>query len=109
MGDNKKIKEAEEVKMISVEQANAQMQNVLQQYNNKFQQLAAQMQQLDAMLKDKTLDHLFNVIKHFHMFKEDFVAKCSDAIEKYLTQVALTEQEQDELPSAPSDTIPDNK
>lgn len=96
MGDNKKIKEAEEVKMVSVEQANAQMQSVVQQYNNKLQQIATQAQQLDAMLRDKTLDHLFNVIKHFHMFKEDFVSKCSDAIEKYLTQVALTEPEQEE-------------
>lgn len=89
--------ETQEVKMISVEQANVQMQNVLQQANTKMQQLLSQAQQLDAMLRDKTLDHLFNVIKHFHMFKEDFVAKCSDAIEKYLTQVALTEPEKEEV------------
>ena len=55
--------ETKEVKMISVEQANAQMQNVLQQANTKMQQLVSQAQQLDAMLRDKTLDHLFNVIK----------------------------------------------
>jgi hypothetical protein len=30
------------------------------------------------------------------MFNEDFVTKCTDAVEKYLTQVALTEPEQEE-------------
>jgi hypothetical protein len=88
--------ETQEVKMISVEQANTQMQSVVQQYNSKLQQIVAQAQQLDAMLRDRTLDHLFKVIKYSNMFNEDFVTKCTDAVEKYLTQVALTEPEQEE-------------
>lgn len=97
MGDNKKIKEAEEVKMVSVEQANAQMQSVVQQYNSKLQQLVAQVQQLDSMLRDRTIDHLFSVIKHSAYFDSNFVSECANAIEKYLTQVALAEPEQPQV------------
>ena len=97
MGDNKKIKEAEEVKMVSVEQANAQMQSVVQQYNSKLQQLVAQVQQLDSMLRDRTIDHLFSVIKHSAYFDSNFVSECANAIEKYLTQEALAEPEQPQV------------
>lgn len=97
MGDNKKIKEAEEVKMVSVEQVNAQMQSVVQQYNGKLQQLAAQVQQLDSMLRDRTIDHLFSVIKHSTHFDSNFVSECANAIEKYLTHVALTDPEQQQV------------
>lgn len=99
MGETKKIKkttETNDVKMISVEQANAQMQNVLQQYSARMQQMNSQVQQLDAMLRDRTLDHLFNVVKYSSMFNSDFVLKCTDTIEHYLTQVAFTEPEKTE-------------
>lgn len=99
MGEVKKTKkgtESNEVKMISVEQANAQMQNVLQQYNAKMQQMNIQMQQMDAMLRDRTLEHLFNVVKYSSMFNSDFVLKCTDTIEQYLAQVAFTEPEKTE-------------
>ena len=99
MGETKKIKkttETNDVKMVSVEQANAQMQNVLQQYNARMQQMTSQIQQLDAMLRDKTLEHLFNVVKYSNMFNNDFVLKCTDTIEHYLSQVAFSEPEKTE-------------
>jgi hypothetical protein len=103
MGETKTAKN--EVKMISVEQANAQMQNVLQQANSKMQQLAAHSQQLEAMLRDRTVEFLFKVVEHDTQFTSEFVVKCVEAIESYLTQVALTEpstedEVKDEVPAA---------
>lgn len=67
---------------------------MLQQVNGKVQQITAQAQQLEAMLRDRTIDQLFNVVKYSSCFDSSFVTACTDAIEKYLTQVALTEPEQ---------------
>jgi len=95
-----------ETKMISVEQANAQMQNVLQQANTRMQQLMAQNQQLDAMLRDRTVDHLFKVVEYAEQFNSEFVVKCITALESFITQVALTEPEKEvdreEVPTAPT-------
>ena len=95
-----------EPKMISVEQANAQMQNVLQQANTRMQQLMAQNQQLDAMLRDRTVDHLFKVIEYSEQFSTEFVVKCVTALESFITQVALTEPEKEvdreETPTMPT-------
>lgn len=82
-----------EPKMISVEQANSQMQNVIQQANTRMQQLVAQNQQLDAMLRDRTVDNLFKVIEYSQHFNSEFVVKCVTALESFITQVALTEPE----------------
>lgn len=109
MGDSKKktgtATAKAETKMISVEQANAQMQNVLQQANTRMQQLMAQNQQLDAMLRDRTVDHLFKVVEYSEQFNPEFVVKCVTALESFITQVALTEPEKeadkDEVPAAP--------
>ena len=84
-----------ETKMISVEQANAQMQNVLQQANTRMQQLVAQNQQLDAMLRDRTVDHLFKVVEYAEQFNSEFVVKCVAALESFITQVALTDPEKE--------------
>lgn len=98
-----------ETKMISVEQANAQMQNVLQQANTRMQQLVAQNQQLDAMLRDRTVDHLFKVVEYAEQFSAEFVVKCITALEGFLTQVALTEPEKEaakeEVPTAPVEEV----
>jgi hypothetical protein len=96
MEETKKTEEIKEVQMISVEQANAQMQHVLTQANTKIQQLATHTQHLEEMLRDRTLEYLFKVFKYSHMFNNDFIIKCTDAVEKYLTQVALTEPTQEE-------------
>lgn len=84
------------VKMISVEEANAQMQNVLNQANARIQQITAQVHQLDAMLRDRTVDQLFQVIKYAHYFEDEFVQKSISAIQNFLTQIALTEPEKQE-------------
>lgn len=98
-----------EPKMISVEQANAQMQNVLQQANTRMQQLMAQNQQLDAMLRDRTVDHLFKVVEYSEQFSAEFVVKCVTALESFITQVALTEPEKEadkeEVPTAPVEEV----
>ena len=109
MGETKKNASAAttkaETKMISVEQANAQMQNVLQQANTKMQHLIAQNQQLDAMLRDRTVDHLFKVVEYAEQFNTEFVVKCVTALESFITQVALTEPEKEvdreAIPTAP--------
>lgn len=109
MGETKKNASAAttkaETKMISVEQANAQMQNVLQQANTKMQHLIAQNQQLDAMLRDRTVDHLFKVVEYAKQFNSEFVVKCVTALESFITQVALTEPEKEAdreaIPTAP--------
>lgn len=113
MGETKKNASAttakKETKMISVEQANAQMQNVLQQANTRMQQLMAQNQQLDAMLRDRTVDHLFKVIEYSEQFSTEFVVKCVTALESFITQVALTEPEKEvdreETPTAPVEEV----
>lgn len=84
-----------EPKMISVEQANAQMQNVLQQANSRMQQLVAQNQQLEAMLRDRTVDHLFKVVEYAEQFNPEFVVGCITALESFITQVALTKPEKE--------------
>lgn len=113
MGETKKNASAttakKETKMISVEQANAQMQNVLQQANARMQQLMAQNQQLDAMLRDRTVDHLFKVIEYSEQFNTEFVVKCVTALESFITQVALTEPEKEAdreaIPTAPVEEV----
>ena len=97
----------QEPKMISVEQANAQMQNVLQQANTKLQQMSMQVQQLDALLRDRTVEHLFKVVENSQYFTGEFVGKCTEALEKYLTQVALnTPEQQKEKEITPNEEIP---
>lgn len=98
MGDKNSTQVASATpKMVPVEQVNAQMQGMMNQYNAKMQQLTAQLQQLDGLLRDRTIDHLFNVLKYAAHFNSEFVVKCVEALEKYLTQVALTEPEQTEV------------
>jgi hypothetical protein len=77
------------------------MQALVAQLQPKIQQLTHQVQQLDAMLRDKTLEHLFNVFKYQSLFSEEFVVKCTKVVENYLTQVALTESEQSSEETTP--------
>ena len=83
-------------KMISVEQANAQMQGVIKQANQKIQQIAMQLQNVEGMLRDKTIDHLFKVVEYAHQFEPAFVEKCAGAITEYLTKMALEQPAQPE-------------
>lgn len=88
----KKTKESP--KMISAEQAEAQIQGVLKEANSKLQQLAMQCRQFEDMLRDKTMDYLFNVLKYEVHFTPEFVEKCSDAISAYLTSMITAPEEQ---------------
>ena len=109
MGETKASTEAakakNEVKMISVEQANAQMQNFMQQANTKIQQITAHAQQLDAMLRDKTVEHLFKVVEYAEHFNTEFVVKCISALESYITSIALTEPEKESKEEIPATAI----
>lgn len=101
MEENKKIEgsaaaEEKEVQMISVEEANKQMQELAKQANGKLQQLVAHAQQIEAMLRDRTIDYLFKVVKYSQHFNSEFVYKCISVIENYLTQTALTEPKPEE-------------
>lgn len=92
MEEVKEMKERAE-EMISVEQANAQIQNIVKQANERISQLAAQLQNVESLLRDKVVEHLFHVIKYSHYFETEFVDNCASAITKYLVQTALTEEE----------------
>lgn len=90
------VAEEKEVQMISVEEVNKQMQELAKQANVKLQQLGAHAQQLESMLRDRTVDYLFKVVKYSHHFESEFVIKCITVIENYLTQAALTEPKVEE-------------
>ena len=67
----------------------AQLQAVLRQAEARMQQMAEQMHQLDQMLRDKTIDQLFEVLKYSVHFDEEFVSKSAKCIEGYLSKVAF--------------------
>lgn len=73
-----------------------QLQAMLQQSNERTQQIVAQARQLEQMLRDRTLDHMFNVLKYAHEFTPDFVGKCADAITAYISNVAFSEEDDKE-------------
>ena len=76
-------------KMISVDEANTQMKALMTQANQKMQQLAIQVQNLDSMLRDKTIENLFKVLEYAHHFTGEFVDNCAKVITDYLTKVAI--------------------
>ena len=76
----------------------AQLQAILRQAEARMQQMAEQMHQLDQMLRDKTIDQLFEVLKYSVHFDEEFVSKSAKCIESYLTKVAFGNEETTEQP-----------
>jgi len=80
-------------KMISVVEADAQMQKVYQQARAQIQQVAARCNELEAMLRDKTVENLFSVLKYSVHFDEHFVAKTASTIEEYITKIAFAQEE----------------
>lgn len=71
-----------------------QLQGVIQQAEAKVRQVMEQLRQMNQMLTDKTIDQLFQVIKHATYFNTDFVDKCAETIETYLKNVAFATNEQ---------------
>ena len=76
------------------EQAAAQVQAIMQQAEAKIQQLMDSMRQMDQMLRDKTIEQLFGVIKHSTYFTPEFVDKSAKCIETYLTNLAFSQEEE---------------
>ena len=79
---------------ISVEQ----LQGVLQQAEMRMRQMSEQMAQMNQMLRDKTIDQLFEVLKYSVHFDEKFVDKSAKRIETYLSNVAFSEGTAEEKP-----------
>lgn len=90
------------VKMISEEQANAQLQEVAKRANQQIQQLAVRLNEVEVMLRDRIVDHLFSVIRYSDSFSSDFVGKCVDTLESYLTKVALEVPQTPEVTGTPA-------
>ena len=76
----------------------AQFEAVVRQAEGRMQQMVEQMHQLDQMLRDKTIDQLFEVLKYSVHFDEEFVAKSAKCIETYLTNVAFSDTIAEEKP-----------
>lgn len=72
----------------------AQLQAILRQAEARMQQMAEQMHQLDQMLRDKTIDQLFSVLKYSVHFDDDFVSKSAKCIEEYLSKIAFGNDEE---------------
>lgn len=85
-------KAAEKAKEPAVD-VTAQMQAVMQQANERLRQVVEQARQMEQMLRDRTVDHLFNVLKYQMDFSPEFVEKSTKAIEAYLTSIAFNEEE----------------
>ena len=75
-----------------------QLQGVLQQAEMRMRQMSEQMAQMNQMLRDKTIDQLFEVLKYSVHFDEEFVAKSAKCIETYLTNVAFSDTTVEEKP-----------
>jgi len=68
-----------------------QLQGVLQQAEMRMRQMSEQMAQMNQMLRDKTIDQLFEVLKYSVHFDEEFVVKSAKCIETYLSNVAFSD------------------
>ena len=86
--------EEKEKPTINVEQ----LQGVLQQAEMRIRQMSEQMAQMNQMLRDKTIDQLFEVLKYSVHFDEKFVDKSTKCIETYLSNVAFSEGTAEEKP-----------
>lgn len=90
-----------------MEKVNAQLQAMLQQANERMQQIVAQARQIEQLLRDKTVDQMFNVIKYAHEFEPEFVEKCAKAIAEYISNIAFAaEEEKEKQPVRPLNEEP---
>lgn len=79
--------EAERPEKMSYEQ----LENVAHQLSEQSKQLYIQLQNANMSNMFKRLDYLFKVVENSHMFKLDFVNKCIDEIEDFMTVPEETE------------------
>ena len=79
--------EAERLEKMSYEQ----LENVAHQLSEQAKQLYMQLQNANMSNMFKRLDYLFKVVENSHMFKLDFVNKCINEIEDFMTIPEETE------------------
>lgn len=79
--------EAERPEKMSYEQ----LENVAHQLSEQAKQLYTQLQNANMSNMFKRLDYLFKVVENSHMFKLDFVNKCINEIEDFMTIPEETE------------------
>lgn len=79
--------EAERPEKMSYEQ----LENVAHQLSDQAKQLYMQLQNANMSNMFKRLDYLFKVVENSHMFKLDFVNKCINEIEDFMTIPEETE------------------
>lgn len=75
-------------KMIEAEKVQA----ILEQANQKLHQAAMEIQRLNQLLTDKTLDYYFKVLEHPDQFDTDFILYSADTVTKALTPRPEEEQ-----------------
>ncbi len=80
--------------MISAEEADNKVQSIIKQAAAQINQFRDQAQQLESLLRDKTTDHLFQVLQYSDHFDAVFVERCAKALEMYLTSIALSTPEE---------------
>lgn len=68
-----------------------QLENVAHQLSEQAKQLYMQLQNANMSNMFKRLDYLFKVVENSHMFKLDFVNKCINEIEDFMTIPEETE------------------
>lgn len=79
--------EAERPEKMSYEQ----LENVAHQLSEQAKQLYMQLQNANMGNMFKRLDYLFKVVENSHIFKLDFVNKCINEIEDFMTIPEETE------------------
>lgn len=79
--------EAERPEKMSYEQ----LENVAHQLSEQAKQLYMQLQNANMSNMFKRLDYLFKVVENSHIFKLDFVNKCINEIEDFMTIPEETE------------------
>lgn len=93
---NKKGATPDSKETVTKEQAMAQIQAVMKQANDRTQQIVEQARQLEQMVRDKTIDNLFSVLKYEVHFEPTFVKKCAIIIAEYLNSIINTPEEKEE-------------
>ena len=69
-----------------------QLESVAHQLSEQNRQMFAKIQELNMANVFKRLDYLFKVVENGHMFKQDFLEKCTAEIESIMT---VPEQEEE--------------
>jgi len=90
MEENKKKnveKKQEAPKTIELEK----VQTMVEQYNTNMQRAAQEIQRLNQLLADRTLDYFFKVIEHKEVFDPEFVKYATSVITQALTPKAPEE------------------